>query len=184
MEPMQTLDRNYLASHPEGDEKARITMSVPIGPEFNIPANPDGTPATISIGVTAENYLSALAALGHHHERVDELILVWLCELLTPEQIEAVNQLPDDAEDVPYVEEASNRIHHEYLTFATNAEITRPGTEEKEEVLIAIKAPSLTTGLMAFTEATTPRALTNLAIGLCPETGEPAGSSEVLVRLA
>lgn len=57
--PVKTLDKNYLATHPEGEEKADITLSASVPRSMDLPLNPDRTRPHNIIGVTGNTYLTA-----------------------------------------------------------------------------------------------------------------------------
>lgn len=185
---MRTLDANYLATHPEGDEKAVFTLTTNVPGRLDLKPNPDGTAPSISVKVVADTFLAALTILTQMHDDQDDMLLAWISEHLTPEQIKALDEMPDDDAPAPaFLKEAANDVHEEFLTFEVTAGATFEvnGEDVPMEAEITITAPSIASGMGAFRHLTTPKMLTSAAIGFSPETGDDedwGDSNEVLVR--
>jgi hypothetical protein len=58
MGSMRTLDRDYLATHPKGDEKATLTLHLPIPASIDVPDNADGTRPAVTLKATGGPYSS------------------------------------------------------------------------------------------------------------------------------
>lgn len=192
MTGMRTLDMPYLNTHPEGDEKAVFTVSATISERHNVPLNPDGSRPAVSLSVTSPTYGTALSVLQGLNGQADEVAFSWLYEVLTDEEAEAFDALPEESDPPSFVREAFARQGEEFLTFSTEVESTvsatyEDGTQELESTettAITITAPSIAVGMEAFDTLTGSRSLQSLAISFSPEEldGEYGDSNEVLVR--
>lgn len=181
---MRTLDRKYLAANPAGDEKAVISLSIPVPDAVDVPANPDGTRPRITFKATGDTYGLVLAALEHLHEDEGELLVALLDFVVTDEEMEAFNSMEEAA---PLLRERASAISTPFRTFEWEAVLTveADGQERESPVAFELITPSLAVGVPAITAMTKPRTLTNVAISFSPETDDEYddeyGSNEVLV---
>ena len=171
---VKTLDKNYLATHPEGEEKADITLSAAVPEKMGLALNPDGSRPQITIKVIGETYMSVLALLDSLHDDSNPLLAGLMCELLTEEEMEAYDSLEQAG---PLLKERFAEVAVPFRTF------TLPLEADDEEATIAITAPSAKVGAEAFHHLTSPQFLQSTAINLCPELDDEDGydSNEVLV---
>lgn len=183
---MRTLDREYLATHPEGDEKANFKLIVNVPSRLEVKNNPDGTRPSITVDVTADNYLTALTLLTEMHGKTDDLMLGWLSDQLTDEQQAVIEQLPDDSGPVPFLNEVVDKIHDPFLTISTGVEavVVVNGKEVTQEMTVIITAPSISSGVQGFEFLTSPRMLMSTAVTFSPvvEDDEYGYENEILVR--
>lgn len=183
---MRTLDRKFLAANPAGDEKAVISLSVPVPTSVEVPANPDGTRPRITLKATGDTYSLVLASLQHLHEDDgDALFEALIFDVVTEEEMEAFTSMEEAA---PLLAERVHAVSAPFRTFAWNAAMILEGAngEEKESsVDFELISPSLGVGIPAITALTKPQTLTNVAISFSPvvddEDDEYADSNEVLV---
>ena len=181
---MRTLDRNYLAAHPAGDEKAVISLSVPVPDAVDVPANPDGTRPRITLKVTGDTYGLVLAALEHLHddEGSAELFVTLLGEVITEEEMEAFGSLEEAA---PLLRERAYAISAPFRTFEWNAAlaIEAAGQQTESSIEFELITPSLGVGVPAITAMSKPQTLTNVAISFSPvlDDEDDYDSNEVLV---
>lgn len=172
---VKTLDRNYLATHPEGDEKAEITLSASVPQNMGLELNPDGTRPQISIKVTGETYLSILGVLDALHDDANPLLLGLMNDLLTEEELDAFDSLEQAG---PLLKERFATVVVPFRTFTVELE-TGEG-----DVTLAIAAPSAKVGAEALHYLTSPSMLTNTAIAMSPEISDEDdefGDDSVLV---
>ncbi|MCC3299408.1 hypothetical protein [Arthrobacter caoxuetaonis] len=185
---MRTLDREYLATHPEGDEKANFKLTVNVPSSLDVKDNPDGTRPSITVDVTAETYLVAISLLSEMHGKADELMIGWLGEQLTEEEHKILEQLTEESEPVPFLKEAVEKIHEPFLTFTTGVEavLIVDGKEVTKDVDVTITAPSVSSGVSAFEHLTSPRMLMSVAVSFSPEEEDDefgyGSANEILVR--
>lgn len=185
MGAMRTLDRKYLAAHPEGEEKAVISLSVPVPTSVDVPANPDGTRPRITLKVTGDTYGLVLAALEHLHDDDEgaELFVALVGQVVTDEEMEAFGSLEEAA---PLLRERAHAISAPFRTFEWRAAlvIETGGRETESPVEFELITPSLGVGIPAITAMTKPQMLTNVAISFSPvldDDDEEYASNEVLV---
>lgn len=183
---MRTLDKQYLATHPEGDDKAEFTLAATT-PEGMLPLNPDGTRQQVTVNVVADTYFAALAALPNLREDPARIMGAWLGEILPPKEMKKAARLAKLGIESKAAKTAGEAIHEEYLTFTTGVrfELTVNGKTTEQEVELTIKAPSVLLGVKGFLSLTTPSSLQNAAIAFCPEIPDEDGDysgNEVLVR--
>lgn len=182
---MRTFDRQYLATHPLGDEKAEFTLSVNVPDSAGVPLNPDGSKPQVTLKVTADTYQSALTLLVQMHEDHQELVGTWLGQQLSVRQYRKAIKMADRGEKPAFVQEAADKIHAKFLTFETSVAFTteEDGVDTEHTVDLAITAPSVTVGMKGFIALTRPHSLNELAITFCPELeGEEYGyANEVMV---
>lgn len=184
--PMRTLDRKFLAENPAGDEKAVISLSIPVPDAVDVPANPDGTRPRITLKATGDTYALVLAALQHLHddEEGTELFMALLGDLVTDEEMEAFDSLQEAA---PLLRERANAISAPFRTFEWTAELTieAAGQQTESSIEFELITPSLGVGVPAVTAMTKPQTLTNVAISFSPEIDDEYddgyNSNEVLV---
>lgn len=166
---MRTLDKQYLATHPAGDEKAEFTLAATT-PEGMLPLNPDGTRPQITVKVVAGTYSAALGTLSHLHDNCNQIIGAWAQTLLTPKQIAKAQRLASRGEKPDFAQEAVDRIHPEFIVFETTAVATvEAGAKTfEQEVELTITAPSASSGVKAFHFLTSPENLNALAVNFSP----------------
>lgn len=175
METVKTLDRNYLATHPAGEERAELTLSHPVPGRIDVPENPDGTRPKVSLSVTGDTYRQVLATLtALHEDGGEELLGLLLEDVVTDEELDRFESMDDAA---PLLRERVQQVVVPFRTFKAAAQLPAG------IVQIAITAPSLQVAVEASVGMTSPRTLTNLAIGLCPtvEDEDDWAENEVLV---
>lgn len=172
---VKTLDKTYLATHPEGDEKADITLSAAVPEKIGLDLNPDGSRPRITINVTGETYMSVLEVLTVLHDDPEPLLGGLFVELLTEAEMAAFESLEAAA---PLFNEKFTEVAVPFKTFTVLLEAG------EEEVSIAITAPNAKTGVQALHYLTSPKMLTNTAIAMCPELDDDEygySGNEVLV---
>jgi hypothetical protein len=184
---MKTLDHDYLASHPAGDQLAEFNVSIPLPESVDVPNNPDGTRPKVSMKATSDTYGNLLGALSYiHDEDVSANILALVLANVDEEKFEAF----ENAEDaIPFMREAAAEIVTPFRTFSVEFTLEADGEETPVSVALELTAPNMVTAAQALTTMTKPRVLTELAISISPETedddeyDEYAGDSrnEVLV---
>ncbi|QOT19625.1 hypothetical protein [Paenarthrobacter sp. YJN-5] len=180
---MRTLDRKYLAENPAGDEKAVISLSIPVTDAVDVPANPDGTRPRVALKATGDTYALVLAALQFlHDDEGAEVFEALLNDVVTEEEMEAFSSL---AEAAPLLKERAHAISNPFRTFMWGADMTveAAGQQTKQLVEFEMTTPSLVVGIPAITAMTKPQLLTNVAISFSPvlDDDEEYGSNEVLV---
>ncbi|GAA4033435.1 hypothetical protein GCM10023063_16350 [Arthrobacter methylotrophus] len=181
---MRTLDRKYLAANPAGDEKAAISLSVPVPTSVEVPANPDGTRPRITLKATGDTYALVLAALQHLHEDDgDELFEALVFDVVTEEEMEAFTSMEEAA---PLLAERVHEVSAPFRTFTWNAALIiegAAGEEQESSVDFELITPSLGVGIPAITAMTKPQTLTNVAITFSPviDEDEDYAGNEVLV---
>lgn len=182
---MRTLDRKYLAANPAGDEKAVISLSVPVPTGVEVPDNPDGTRPRITLKATGDTYGLVLAALGHLHEDDgDELFEALIYDVVTEEEIAAFSSMEEAA---PLLNERVHAVSAPFRTFVWNAALILEGADGQQSetsVDFELITPSLGVGIPAITALTKPQTLTNVAISFSPvidDEDDDYASNEVLV---
>lgn len=182
---MRTLDRKYLAANPAGDEKAVISLSVPVPTGVEVPDNPDGTRPRITLKATGDTYGLVLAALEHLHEdEGDELFEALIYDVVTEEEIAAFSSMEEAA---PLLNERVHAVSAPFRTFAWNAALILEGAggqQSETSVGFELITPSLGVGIPAITALTKPQTLTNVAISFSPVIDgedDDYASNEVLV---
>lgn len=182
---MRTLDRKYLAANPAGDEKAVISLSVPVPNSVEVPANPDGTRPRITLKATGDTYELVLAALGHLHEDGgEELFEALIYDVVTEEELAAFSSMEEAA---PLLNERVHSVSSPFQTFEWNAGMVvedSAGKQKEFSVDFELIAPSLGVGIPAITALTKPQTLTNVAISFSPvleDDDEDYASTDVLV---
>lgn len=166
---MRTLDQQYLATHPEGDEKANFTLTSLI-PEHLVPLNPDGSRQKVSVKVLADTYLAGLTLLDALREDPERILSAWLQEVLPPKELKKAAKLMKRGVRSETAQAAVEEIHEKYLAFETGAsfELTVSGKATKQAAELTITAPSVIIGVQGFVSATKPSSLQNAAIAFCP----------------
>jgi hypothetical protein len=179
------LDRKYLAANPEGDEKAVISLSVPVPTAVEVPDNPDGTRPRITLKATGDTYGLVLAALEHlHDDDGEELFEALIYDVVTEEEIAAFNSMEEAA---PLLNERVHAVSSPFQTFAWNAGMIlegASGAQTETSVDFELITPSLGVGIPAITAMTKPQTLTNVAITFSPvidDEDDEYASNEVLV---
>jgi hypothetical protein len=181
---VKTLDREYLSTHPEGDEKAKLSFRGAVPSSIPVPANPDGTRASATLKVTAENYMDAFQALNALHEDEAEQFLWELFEqVITEEEVTSISS-PEEAAAL-----LKNRTHEIVVPFRTfTVEMTIEatdsfGTTTSSDVIFELTAPSINVGVALAMNVSNPKMLTQVMVGVSPETDddEDERGNEVLV---
>lgn len=181
---MKTLDRKYLSTHPEGDEKAVLSFSGKVPAGIDVPANPDGTRASVTLRVTAENYMDAVQAMHALHEDQAEQFLWELIEGVVTEAEAAAVASKEDA--MALLKTHASRIVTPSRTLTVEMAILAKdssGTETSSDVVLELTTPSIDLGIALAINVSQPQKLGQVMIGLCPETedDDDAPSNEVLV---
>ncbi len=169
IERMRTLNKNYLATHPLGDEKATITLHVPVPENRGLPLNADGTRPQITLVGEGDTYGILLRVLSEVRDSEGEMLLeAYMDLILSRSEFEDVESLDDAA---PRLKEIFTEVHEDFPTTTVTFEMTveqESGAVETHPVTIAIKSPSMELGVSAAVAMTKPRILTQVAIELCP----------------
>lgn len=165
--PMKTLDRHFLSSHPQDDEKADISLSVPVPGTLYVPNNPDGTRPKITLQASGDTYLDILVVLSNIHDDESGAVLeALLADALTDEEMERYETLEAAA---PLVKERSQEIVTPFRTFEFGFNLTPNNpTDPDRGVDLKLTTPSIVAGMRAINSLTKSAALTNLAVSLCP----------------
>ncbi|ACL42298.1 hypothetical protein Achl_4347 (plasmid) [Pseudarthrobacter chlorophenolicus A6] len=182
---MRTLDRNYLAAHPAGDEPAKFSVTIDIPSSMEVPNNPDGTRPRITVDAVSDTYANLLGLLSYvHDEEVHDNVMAILLENIDEEKLEGFGSLEEAA---PVMRHAAAEIVTPFRTFTLSLSLQ---TEADDEVVsevsgqLKLTAPNMISAAQALRSMTRPHVLTDIAISFCPETeddDEYAGSNEVLV---
>lgn len=183
---MRTLDRNYLAAHPAGDEPAKFNVTIDIPASVDVPNNPDGTRARITLDATSDTYANLLGLLSYvHDEEVHDNVMALLLENIDEEKLEAFDSIEEAA---PFMREAAAEIVTPFRTFTLSLALK---SEVDGEVIsevsgeLKLTAPSMISAAQALKSMTRPHVLTDIAISFCPETDDDddefASGNEVLV---
>jgi len=181
---MRTLDRDYLAANPAGDEPATFTMSIPVPDSVPLPSNADGTRPRVTLNASSDTYGNLLGILGYVHTvDVAENIIVLVVENADQNKMELYETIEEAA---PFIRESAAEIVTPFRTFTLKLDL-QDGDDENSLVsgLLEITAPSVTSAAQALKVMTKPRVLQELAISFSPETEDDEydeyASNEVLV---
>lgn len=171
MGSMRTLDRDYLASHPAGDELAEFNVSIPVPASFDVPDNPDGTRPQISMKATSDTYGNLLGILSYvHDEEVAENILALVLANVDEAKLEAFASIEEAA---PFIRESAAEVVSPFRTFSLSLALEADGEDSPEvTAVLELTAPSMTSAAKALQAMTKPRVLTELAISFSPETDD------------
>lgn len=193
---MRTLDYPYLTANPEGDTRAVFSVSAVIGENANVPLNPDGTRPNVTLSVESDTFALGLAAMEHLNDHPEEVAFAWLAEVLSEEQMDELEALPEGASQPEFLVELMGEVHQEFLTFDTEVTmVLEPRTDPETGTVapsvesttnIKLTAPSIRLGLEALEgNLTTARRRQQLAIAFSPvredDYDDGFGSDEVLV---
>lgn len=182
---MKTLDRNYLSTHPEGDEKAKLSFRGTVPSSVPVPLNPDGTQASATLEVTAENYMDAFQALHALHEDEAEQFLWELFEQVTTDEEAASISSPEEA--AALLKNRTNEVVVPFRTLTVEMTIEATdsfGTKTSSDVVFELTAPSIAVGVALAMNVSSPRMLTQVMVGFSPETDDDEdgfSGNEVLV---
>lgn len=182
---MRTLDRKYLATHPEGDEKAVLTFTGEVPSSIAVPANPDGTRPSVTFNVTGENYMDLIQALDALHKDEAEQFLWELIEqVVTEEEAASVGS----AEEAAALMKARTReVVAPFRTLTVEMSIkstTSFGITSSSDVVFELTTPSINAGIALAMDVSQTAKLGNLMVSLSPETDDEddeEGRNEVLV---
>lgn len=168
MGSMRTLDHNYLASHPVGDQLAEFEVSIPLPESVDVPNNPDGTRPKITLKATSDTYGNLLGVLSYlHDEDISENILALVLANVDEEEFEVF----DSAEAaIPFMREAAAAIVTPFRTFTVEFALEADGEDMHVSAALELTAPSMLTAAQALKTMTKPNVLTELAISFSPET--------------
>lgn len=171
---VKTLDKNYLATHPEGDEKADISLSASVPERMGLPLNPDGSRPQITINVIGATYLSVLQVLAALHDDPEPLLEGLVEELLTEAEVASFDSLEQAG---PLINERFAEITVPFKTLTVSLNVG------DEEVKVAITSPNATVGVQALRHLSSPSMVQSTAIAMSPELDDEDGydSNEVLV---
>lgn len=182
MSAMRTLDRNYLAAHPAGDEPAIFEVSIEVPESVDVPNNPDGTRPQVSLKATSDTYGNLLGIL-HYMHGVDtgQNIVMLTIENADEDKMAEFETIMDAA---PYLREAAAEIVTPFRTFTQTLELQ--ASEDENSMVTApleITAPSITHAGLALKSMTRPHVLNEPAISFSPEIqdDEDFPSNDVLV---
>jgi hypothetical protein len=181
---MRTLDRNYLATHPKGDEKATLTLELSIPASIDIPNNPDGTRPAVTLKATGGTYLQLAQALsGINEDEGTDLLNELVLQVLREDDIDEMTDMADEA-----AARIINACFHEvvvpFRTFTVGMTMESTGSFGETEVdfVFEITAPSLAIAHPALVSMTRPGNLSQILVGWCPETEDDEEyGNEVLV---
>lgn len=182
MRRMRTLDRNYLANHPAGDEQAVFTVHLTLPESVDVPNNPDGTRPQVTLKATSDTYGNLLSLLSYvHDEDLNDNVMALLLENIDEKKLEEFASIDEAA---PFMRDAVSEIVTPFRTFKLSLEL------EADEVAVVsgvleLTAPDMVSAAKALKSMTRPHVLSDLAISFSPETDDYdddyAGSNEVLV---
>ncbi|WP_354214655.1 hypothetical protein [Arthrobacter sp. UYCo732] len=178
---MRTLDRNYLAAHPTGEEPAVFTLNLTLPESIDVPNNPDGTRPQVTLKATSDTYGNLLGLLGYiHDEEVHDNVWAILLENIDEAKLEAFDTLEGAA---PFMREAASEVVTPFRTFTLSLALE---AEELSVVsgVLELTAPDMVSAAKALKSMTRPHVLSELAISFSPETedyDDYAGGNEVLV---
>lgn len=180
---MRTLDRNYLATHPTGDEPAVFTVSLDLPESVNVPNNPDGTRPQVTLKATSDTYGNLLGVLGYvHDEDMADNVFALVLENVDEEKLEAFDSMEAAA---PFLRETASEVVSPFRTFKLPLALEAEGEEAVTvSAVLELTAPDMISAAKALKSMTRPRILSELAISFSPETedyDDYAGSNEVLV---
>lgn len=166
MNPLdQQLDQlTFLASNPAGATRAQIELKG-ILPEGFKPNSGEPAPA-VTVTMEADTYAAGFSLLAFLHDNPGDLAALWMEELLTPEQVQAVRDTPENSDD--FMDSAA-AVHDPYLRFSAPLTMTFQGAglpETAQSMELSISAPSARIGVNLFHELTTPDRLSRLADNL------------------
>jgi hypothetical protein len=165
---MRTLDRNHLATHPAGDEKAVVSLSAASRDE-NLAPNPDGTRPQVTLRATGETYLDVLTVLAHLHEDGGESMLQLLLSDTVAQSRTFMARIRGRSASM--IREAAEEVVTPFRTFEAKAvfEVAdEDGSATRQEVLLELTAPSIKIGVGAVLHMTTPEKLMSAAIAMSP----------------
>lgn len=183
MARVKTLDREYLSTHPEGDEKAKLTFSGKVPSSIVVPLNPDGTRPSATLQVTGENYMDLIQALNALHEDEAEQFLWELLEqVVTEEEATAVSS-PEEA--AALLKTSTHEVVVPFRTFTVEMTIEATdsfGAKTSSDVVFELTAPNLNAGVALAMNVSEPRKLGQLMVSLSPTTDDDEeDGDEVLV---
>lgn len=182
---MRTLDRDYLATHPEGDEKAKAEFSAAISKNHGLPLNPDGTRQRVLLSVEADTYLDMLTVLTELHEdNWNSTIEPMMMQACSAEEIATLMAGGPEAHIV--LEERFATPTSPFQTFEWEVTMTESEDDRvirESSVKISLTAPSVAIGQEGGVFLSSPKMLQTAAIGFCPEIDDEDydDSNEVLV---
>ncbi|HEX9225854.1 MAG TPA: hypothetical protein VF885_04240 [Arthrobacter sp.] len=164
---MRTLDRNYLATHPAGDDLAAFNISLSIPASVDVPNNPDGTRPQISLKATSDTYGNLLGVLSYVHDMdINELAMAILLENVDEEKLEAFDSAEAAA---PFMREAAAEIITPFRTFTLGFALEADGVDLPVGADLELTGPSMVSAAQALKSMTRPFVLSDLAISFSPE---------------
>lgn len=181
---VKTLDREYLSTHPEGDEKAKLTFSGTVPSSIPVPLNPDGTRASVTLQVIGDNYMDLIQALNALHEDEAEQFLWELFEQAITEEEAAAVSSPEEA--AALLKAATHEIVVPFRTFTVEMAIERTdsfGATTVSDVAFELTTPNVNVGVALAMHVSETSKLSQLMISLSPETDmdDEEPGDEVLV---
>lgn len=184
MGAVKTLDREYLSTHPEGDEQAKLTFSSAVPASVPVPANPDGTRPSVTLQVTGDNYMDLIEAMNALREDEAEQFLWELIEQVIPES--AATSVSSAEEATELLKKHTHEVVVPFRTLPVEMTIERTdpsGTTTSSDVVFELTTPSLSVGVALAMDVASPQKLGQLMVGLSPRAeGEDGWSGdEVLV---
>lgn len=170
MVAMRTLDRNYLATHPAGDELATFNISLSLPASVDVPNNPDGTRPQVSLKATSDTYGNLLGVLSYVHDMdINELVMAILLENVDEEKLEAFDSAEAAA---PFMREAAAEIVTPFRTFTLGLALEADGVDLLVGADLELTAPGMVSAAQALKSMTRPFVLSDLAISFSPETDD------------
>lgn len=114
----------------------------------------------------ADTYAAALGMLAFLHDNPGDLAALWMNEVLTPEQAEAVRAPPEDSGSF-MAEAAAVREPYAALSAPLSMTVRIDGLPEMMQgATLSISAPSVRVGVNLLHELTAPERLSGLAANL------------------
>lgn len=179
MVEVKTLDREYLATHPKGNEKASVTFAGDVPAALNIAANPDGTAPRMALTVEASTYLHIVQALDAlRRDKAEQFQWELLEQVTTEEDVTVINSAEDAT---ALLRGRANEVVVPFRTLKVEMAIEETGAfgQTSSDVVFTLVAPNLTAGIALALNSADPSMLAQTMIALSPENGEDG--DEVLV---
>lgn len=181
---MKTLDPTHLSTHPEGDEQAVMTLSVPVPDWSEVPLNADGSVPSVTLTATGDTYMDVLRALTEVHDQDPEDMLYELLGTVITEAELAALSGPEEATELMQVRASEVVVPFRTFELTLDMSVQGPtGENVQRDIGLKITAPSIVTGVRAVLFLTKPRTLQQLAIAHCPAVTDERDEEDKTVLL-